>query len=135
MSKLTKIRDIPLTNPVEDLKIPTGGYEDLSVTIADLRQYFKIPKDIYQTNDPNIKIENGQYQELVLDSHGILTVDVGIGQYVFLVVYSENYDLSYKSFDVCNQYQFKNYRRNYILVMNIDGKKMLYGCFDSDLKV
>lgn len=134
MSKLTKIIDMPLTNPVDDLKIPTGGYGDLSVTIADLRQYFKIPKDIYHTNDPNIKIENGQYQELVLDSYGILTVDVGIGQYVFLVVYSENHDLSYKSFDVCNQYQFKNYRRNYILVMNIDGKKMLYGCFDSDLQ-
>lgn len=130
MARGTKIQTLPLTTPTDSLKIPTGGFGDFAVTVGSLRDYFKIPHGIFETTDPNIFIQDGIFQQLNLNADGVLKTNIGLGQYTFIVVPSSQYDLDYSAFDVCNQFDFDNSVQCYILIVNLDGRKLLFGCKD-----
>jgi len=128
MARGTKILDLPLAQLKETLKIPTGGFGDVAVNIAALRDFFKVPHGIYQTTSPDIFVEDGIFQELRLQNDGVLKTNIGIGQYVFIYLPQGFNNLDYSAFDVCNQFAYDRLAENFILLVNMDGRKLLFGC-------
>lgn len=130
MARGTKIKDFPLTTPTDSLKIPIGNFGDFAVSVGSLREYFKIPHGIFVTNSASVFIQDGLFQEIKLQADGVLKSNVGLGQYTLLVIPSSQYDLDYSAFDVCNQFDYDRSVQNYILIVNLDGRKLLFGCKD-----
>lgn len=128
MARGTKILDLPLAQLRENLKIPTGGFGDFAVDIAMLREFFKVPHGIFQTTSPDIFIEDGIFQELRLQNDGVLRSNIGIGQYILIYCPQGYNNLDYSSFDVCNQFDYDRLAENFILLVNMDGRKLLFGC-------
>lgn len=130
MARPTKTQDLPLTEVTDDLKIPTGGFGDVSITVGMLKDFFKTPTDIFLTGSPNLKIENGYLQQLELAKDGQLNCNITNGQYMFVLIKGNGKELTYTGFDVVNQFNRDATKQSYILIVNMDGRLMLYGCQD-----
>lgn len=133
MSKNLKIQDMPITNPTDDLLIPTGAFGDIAITLGSIMDFFKIPESQAFTTDPALTIANGKYQTLTLEANGVLTAEVGDSQYILVKLPSSNYTLDYRSFDVCNQFNRDTQRDSYLLILGMGNRKLLFGCHVSEL--
>lgn len=135
MARPSSIRDLPLATIDDTLKIPTGGFGDVAVTVGMLKEYFKIPSAIYFTSSPNLKIEHGYLQQLELTKDGHLNCNLEIGQYMFVLIVGNGKNLTYQGFDVVNQFNRHPDVQSYVLLVNLDGRIMLYGCEDAAIPV
>lgn len=120
------IRDLPVESNVSpNMLIPTGGFGDVSVNVAQLREFAYTLPATFITTDPNLKIKNSHSQILDLKFEGKLTADLKSGQYLYVKVIG-NPPLDLTDFTVVGSY-VKSGDLNFILIMNILGEKILIG--------
>lgn len=121
-----EITDLPVETSISpEMLIPTGGFGDISINVAQLREFAYTLPSTYQTTNPNLKIKNGSSQILNISSTNKLTADLRSGQYLYVrVIGSAPLDLS--DFTIVNNY-VKSGESCFILIINILGENILIG--------